>query len=1577
MTKTYDALVELIAYSAPLASSIDQHFAARPRLRRVAEDILRRELGSLYPHLHLNIAQTYVLEPIATEPGQPQRYRRATLSMLLIARNSLLGNFTLLEGIHFLTDQPMQKPAPALAVSVVEVQRIINEWGPQLILAYTERLCRFWDDFNATGISRWQWLATTLKGRLANEVAKGLRDARLDAQQAACARLLIDFPDSHTRTVPGDDLLQVSLLSYLSPPGESAVTQVTHGLVIEYYLAHDQRQIVLLFTAYYGVEAFASLAAMAVVLGERELAPDEKAQGVTLRLGLRSAVGNIFELQAQAILDQQLGAIGWVADFCRGQPYGPQLLEDAVDDLGGFSMLDTSDERQHIDELRKRLPAWLSQAGSRARRAYSLHLADLALVQKQSGSKAFLEGIPTLEAFASDTLRAQITQDHPDAPLAELTDVEVHIVTTPDSLLSIVHGGQPTLQDAQISLTQFAICNLAGRPAGALFIEPRAGTTLPAWADRSGVEALITRADVGGKYLELLDRQLLSDSIEAPRREAIFCSQIAVQLPLLALQYSLQQRHGFTEEAYRAVDQVMSLGSASEAGGHPWSLKTLGFASVAQATTDGVANTYVFSPDDGHPGLHILYRPLCATPLQVFADVQTLWNAICAEGEVQDSVLEWLDDAAAARYGNGGFLSPHTTRFTQGSDFAPIQAPGPAHMVLTPVPGKLHAYLYRENAQALITLAKRRSISSANSRWLGYKALGATLVNALLPILAGPVATALWLTELIDSLDDALKAQSRGDAQAAEDWMIDLVLNIALVLLPDANEGQLRQRPSVLLDRFEPADTTRTHPALEAFEEEALGEEGEGPSPDGPEQGTEQSPPTVTVPKVDLDPHVAELFAATTQIDFSWARATHRPTIADQALLRTFAVTLAEHPGPAISHGALKDLYLTGTRLFVLLDKHFFEVEAAYGQLQIIDNTAPGRRGPWLRRDEAGRWQLDLRLRGLGGMPRSRIEAARARNRERIALLKSECATYDQALVAPLKAWNDLVPSIRAERPESQKLQLRQTFSAQASVVMDLKRNVLKVLLELRQLDPGSGLAARYPQVLKALCQILDTEITNCYKHTFGAQPQGEMYLRIMESGEITTAQWEQFNEFLQLNGRLLDRQLSLMDEFSTRRAELEQIPGYSRSSLGVPMSEALLAYPREAWMGLLFDGLGLLCVRRMRHSQAADEFIQLAAQPLSVCAQSHAALASRPQVSLNARVEVLRDLDIQYEAAQGRLRYYQESLGSLLDEPSFARLGELVVQLRGQVEQTLVPLLKQQLKLARAERRNRLKASDGLIFTRRYGLVVGKLRSRQAGTGDRFEVTDSIGERVVSTFEKDLAEGDWVEVRAAPPVLAIAPGELQARLSAAIRKGKALLPDVQARIANARKQAAKDYLPQDIETLLVQHATRLNDAGDAIERILIQNNRVDLPSEGESAETQVKLLREQAQVLIDEGLVLRTRMTLCQAPTAPRVGWLLRQGAVRIRKEGQRIALKKGGGFLQEYAVTDLEGVPLWYAHFHYAEAHGEVRAYTRAHLKTRAQRSHGLGTQKEQAAQGQAVIGILRSRIDPPLDEAYLSAV
>lgn len=88
-------------------------------------------------------------------------------------------------------------------------------------------------------------------------------------------------------------------------------------------------------------------------------------------------------------------------------------------------------------------------------------------------------------------------------------------------------------------------------------------------------------------------------------------------------------------------------------------VRPLGFYAYEGAVPNYVANMFVLGPRDIRTGPFVLYRPFAGDALLEFATWQALLAAINQAGELQETVLAWLDDDARGLYADGGFERPH------------------------------------------------------------------------------------------------------------------------------------------------------------------------------------------------------------------------------------------------------------------------------------------------------------------------------------------------------------------------------------------------------------------------------------------------------------------------------------------------------------------------------------------------------------------------------------------------------------------------------------------------------------------------------------------------------------------------------------------------------------------------------------------------------------------------------------------------------------------------------------------------------------------------------------------------------
>ena len=119
--------------------------------------------------------------------------------------------------------------------------------------------------------------------------------------------------------------------------------------------------------------------------------------------------------------------------------------------------------------------------------------------------------------------------------------------------------------------------------------------------------------------------------------------------------------------------------------------------------------------------------------------------------------------------------------------------------------------------------------------------------------------------------------------------------------------------------------------------------------------------------------------------------------------------------------------------------------------------------------------------------------------------------------------------------------------------------------------------------------------------------------------------------------------------------------------------------------------------------------------------------------------------------------------------------------------------------------------------------------------------------------------------------------------------------------------------------------------------------------------------LRSGAKRLTDKGKELRIQLSLELPPTHGNLQYLLEQDRVQIAGLGKRIKLAgERQDFIQEYAINDKNGIPLWYAHIHYAAEDTPKENYGVAHLKLKSQRRESYYSQLKKSNSPQATVNV-----------------
>lgn len=1523
MTDTLSSPLSLVAQYAPLASSVSRRFDGRPSLRSVARDLINQALSRRKPALQVDGASLKLVR--AGAPGP------IALEDLLIQRYLQGRTLNLIAGVDALTQQQSAQAPQPLALGIGELETLIDEWGPSLLEHYKQRLVDYWNHVDATGQSRWQWLASHLREHVRRSARRQVEQGRLDGEESeTLLGLCSGTPLAGTRTA----LLQIQ---HIANPGVTT-PHVTSDLVITRTAQDDEVERILLCHPLAEVQAFANMATLAEAqaryLGNRRT-------GQRVDFALRPIDADSFDTQALILLGRQLSNLTALAEHYRGQGSDIATLVSLVERSTSFYDLSRPEELVRAQRMKDALPVWLEQAPRDDKVRYATLLARLGEVQRQSGGQHYLDGIPPLEDYTAAELTRQIALDHPTQSVA-LADVQVRIYHAPNALLEIVHAGDGHLEYVVISLVELALFNVHGRPAGMLEIEPRAGATLPAWVTREAVIALVTTVDIGRRYVALLRQRLLEDVPQAARRQALYLDQWRVQLPLKMLELKIRQACGVTAAGVSMLMQALRLDPLAPNVHRTTStpvptVRQLAVRRALGATPDIVQCAYLIGADD-EDGVCVLYRPLSAEPLRQFASVGALLSAIKAPGALQDDVLLWLKAAARPVYANGGFDEPHIRHFLPGDDATELPCPAPATLTGVALEGDLWTTLYRHNVAGLQAIADRQSVSNDESRWLGYRELGWVIFNALLPMVGGPLASAGWMLQSLKIFADGFDARLHGSPQAASDALMEFFFNAAFVLFGHSLEAR-----SNGIDRV-------TRPLLK---------EGEWLDP---VEGLWESVVAPGEPVVSRVIAVPGTPVALHELDFGFQAAGRRLSAAQRQALATFAVPAGDF-GSAIPHGPTQGLYLRDQQWYGLIDASWFALALEDDELHIVDINDASRRGPYVRRDEAGRWRVDTALRLAGGSPgRGRKAYKEAQQAREAALFKRVTDYHDQQTVIDrkLKVTQQVMSELQTQRSRRYPV-YRQRFIEVASEMVVASGDAIDAFAELNKVSPLPRFLEERTSHLRALLRI-QWEIVSKLREQVSELILGDG----LGQEAPNPAPMSSFEDFA-AGCDLIDLLIHWTAEAQRRMEELANVEHFGAPELAaIKPTWAEFGTPLT-WHGVQLYWLNVLCEQKIRRWPRPEGAMKEAVASAKLAAHSQNAILEPGVFTDEEQIQVLDSALQRYEALEDALDFTQATTEPNRLSPALARMLVHVEALRSAAEAQLVPLFRQQTLRARQQRKQQRPVRQQVIVTsRKRGVLVGSMKTSADGGAQHFEVTGGLDDTTIEQFQQMPGGEDWVRVPSASAGIEPRP---VAPLEASMREAMVLLgqADRQWLQAKARVQANKAHIPSETQNLLDGVAQGLRDKADDIDLALVRLNETDRlsSSTGQSADVTIRQLRDKAEQLKTEGR--RLRIALCKAgdPQASRVEWLVGEGEATVLREAPR-KLLKGGDYLQEYTIKDADRV-LWYAHFHYPSAAAPAEAFTVAHLKTVEQRYL---THKDFMAvgdTGKGAKGLIRAEIQP----------
>lgn len=1578
------SLASAVSRYTPLAGQAVKRFRQQPTLLSTASELVSRALARLEPPVTSDPGHIALAWPADDQAKAELEYLALPEVLLdLFLRETVL---TIVPGYQ----QLLRNEAGIWVELPVDLRRLAQELDvvrPTLIDSFEEALALFWSEADRQGETHWAWMADYLRESFLHGLVDAQRAGRLppSAYDAGMAVATWRVGEIVTQRVPsarvGLYLLQIQSRG-LGVPFD---VRLDPHLLIG-FTGSDDVERYLLFSLNADVHFHSTLSGVRAAINAT-LAGQEGLEGASVqRLSVK---GDVFAALARTFLQMQLiqlsGLARWVRTY--GTLSGASLLTAASDAVTGFFQLDAKRQEQNARLLRHALPAWLRQAATVDRWHFASALAQLANSWPQIEGSWFLHDIPSLDAYVYQRMREEAAHSHPGgAPLVP-EDVELTVgYVLPDNLAVAGGPATPHIVEEPLGLTQLAVDNLAAHAAGWLKVSAKPGKALPRWLNEDSLKALVTAIDVGQHYPELLRRRLL-EGPEAAAREALFRQQVTLQLPLLAGELLMRGESGFDRDGYALVEEA--LGGCTRPG--PARLVGLGVTAGAEYGIDRIAATYLFMREAPAGGQCVLYRPLHTRPLMQFCSLDALWEEMSAPGELQDETLRWMTELAQSRYSHGGFRAPRVVRFGLGDEFAPLPHSAPARPALVPLPSpRLHA-LYREVVEAVIAAAERHSVSNAENRWVSLGQLAEALFTSVLPVLSGPLATAGWLVQLSEAFDAYLQAQgTHGGASGAAGT--NLLFTIVTLLLseaahwpveehPGAGEGEVGQpepRPGEDADAARPTELPHLPDALEGKPVPALG----WLSTAAPETHTLSRP---------LD------------LDLGWSSVSLAPTPAQTEALARLRASPPGHGASAIPHGPNQGLYLVDNRWLVRWQHDYFAVSFEEVDPRIVGPD--GTPGPYLRRDEAGRWVLDLRLRLRGGGPKRRIEARRRQNeqdREQGDRLFAEIMTTFEGLrdrANPLAERVDL-----ASQRNEPAIALREELDEMLRAGHEHGAQIILLYETLNKVTPLPDFSERICTILSRQLHISKT-ITDNLSELSRVYLESTPYLGISDKAlrETVRANPQQWYSFLARYQELTEHSLTFVRLHHKTRQHLEAFPGLGVKKLEENQSAVdTLHSVLDLQASLAYCELGLL-LEPLRDTPALAKQVQTAFEPLLIHSTSHADLVDDVNLPEPVKMQVLDTAIRQYQRVEDALRRYRVILTAEQKDPALDRFEVLALDLRADAEQRLGDLVRTTTTVAgpstasrrpteRRKPRPRPKpGGSGQSSSANASLPAGSPGEESGAEapsgpevihtedGESVMVHTRTDERsharvaevisngaVLATWQQHPETGVWAKPRTQVQV----PGKAEGfRLGALVHNADRAMAQARREIKQVARFKQATRIPVDIEDQYHFSAARLEELAEGIEEALTRVNATDAqtPQHG-SAELKARELRDLAASARQLGTQARIDLSKSLLPTAGRLAFLVEQGEASIRKLGARTPLGRGGrrDFVQEYEIRDRQQHVLWYAHFHYDTASASAERFTAAHLKTVTQRFDGYEKQLQQARNNEEVIGIYRSRID-----------
>ena len=1517
-------------------------FAQRPSLTQVTQAMLQAWIDDEFVGCRLQASHIWIGVKPAMSGGTAYTQLIA-LSDALIQRCMSGEALNYTPGHHQLlrqTGPQVFEPVTAV-VSVDDIELMLNTLAPDVPAGFARRLVAYWNARVSDGASHSRW----------NAVGNQLRACLLAARQnpsltAAQARGLLGLGDEQTQqlwaqrvdreALGAPDVLRIYQVYAVQGEG------VGEWLPLLVLQRRVQGQLVSL--VYVPVINLLRLDRLDTLGNLLPRYMSDYRPGVPVHWVLREPDGDVFDTLAQTLLERQLrnlSRIDWSA-LPEVESY-EHLFATLTSPLAWFD----PDSLQQPHE--EQLPVWLQGAGSADRLFYGRWLERLQRLQRSTGGASFLDGLDPIDVYARKALQRQLQLDHPREPALDPDDFVLTFERTQGATVGWTQCSAKTL-------TQWSLENpFATAYASVQISHSTRPGSVPGWLTSAYLKRLIECVDVGRRYPQLLDRALITDPTESARRRRLFVDQMALQLPMRALENSLRQCHGFTRSGARVVHALLQRDPPQRVvDGEVIVARPLAFLTHAGGRAHRAANLFVIGPRDNSGLPHILYRPdQREALLQQFPSRQALLDEIARPGELQTLVLQRLPDSSRALFGNGGFLRPHVQRFLQGDEYDEQPVSGPALLSDEPVPGEFLAAVFDDNAKSLWQLAVKQSASNEALRWTVFKNDLWQVFTALLPMIRGPVAVAGWLFQTLATFRAVLALPAEASREASAEATAELIGSLAGLLMSPV--VRLDERLRLSGPRAISADAGQVREAI-------------------PVSHVRQSVSTFAWQRA---------FADITVMDYSWSNSRFKLAPTQQAALETFqwspragerwptAPTLLSPDCPVRGQvRVLRGGAPASEENYTLIDSKVYGVSAVEGGWRIVDLRSPRRLGPWLGKNSRGVWTVDLGLRLIGGQPkrtaaerRAQLEQKNLALEQRYREVSAEVEQAERILTAAEDLCEKAHLSAQGAFTDQHRSSARARYWRELEKKAETLQKKLNVLLQINANKPMDGFEKEHSLQLRDMLLNMRRQmfvlIFSRREEQFSETRLEQLTAQLDDSDStVVQAAYRALAEESQRAGEFHEKMVNLSFWERVFYERLLSIPGHASyiaeigpSPHGLPLD----------WRTLQLQTLKERLWRRPPLPEEQEDFsrVETAIDEAIQSAQSQKTIDESGVLSLAQRIEGIQAILHEYAKAFALLEEYRALAPDLLMGDSEVPVGTTILSLEQESRIALAKLLREQAGDPVVSSVRAPGAGQRLIRDSKKRYQLGQVRARTPqATEDIVDVINPIDRKVVVSLHQRPGSAEFEAVTEAG-VAVPRPTRSLENLKGDARRLLAREPIV---LQQARDETLGSSPPASVEARLMRQSEAIKAVAEKI--------RKALPSARDTA-TQALLdeLEHASRRYLEQGRLLRIDMLKRLPPDEDGVAWLKAQGEVRIVRIEGRIALKRADDFLQEYVVKDLQGRVLAYAHFHYTTPTTADAAYNAGHLKRPEQRFMSFRSLADKADSD--VIAIYYSRISAPMAE------